>query len=57
VVFESIRKEQFYVLPSPEWIELIQLRTDNLLRLENPRSPLALLAKLSNPRGLKATTV
>ena len=57
VVFEAIRKEQFYVLPSPEWIELIQLRTDNLLRLENPRSPLALLAKLSNPRGLKATTV
>jgi NAD(P)-dependent dehydrogenase (short-subunit alcohol dehydrogenase family) len=57
VVFEAIRKEQFYVLPSPEWIEQIKLRTDALLRLENPRSPLALLAKLSNPRGLKATTV
>jgi len=57
VVFEAIRKEQFYVLPSPEWIELIKLRTDALLRLENPRSPLALLAKLSNPHELKAMTV
>ena len=57
VVFEAIRKEQFYVLPSPEWIEPIKLRTDALLRLENPRSPLALLAKLSNPHELKAMTV
>ena len=57
VVFEAIRKEQFYVLPSPEWIELIKLRTDKLLRLENPRSPLSMLAKLSNPRGPKAMTV
>ena len=57
VVFEAIRKEQFYVLPSPEWIELVKLRTDNLLRLENPHSPVAMLAKLSNPRGLKAVTV
>jgi hypothetical protein len=57
VVFEAIRKEQFYVLPNPEWLELIKLRTDTLMRMENPRSPLALLAKLSNPRGLKAMTV
>jgi len=57
VVFEAIRKEQFYVLPSPEWIELIKLRTDNLLRLENPHSPVSMLAKLSNPRGPKAVTV
>jgi len=57
VVFEAIRKEQFYVLPSPEWIELIKLRTDNLLRLENPHSPVAMLAKLSNTRGPKAVTV
>ena len=57
VIFEAIRQEQFYVLPNPEWMELIKLRTDALLRMENPRSPLSLLAKLSNPRGLKATTV
>lgn len=57
VVFEAIRKEQFYVLPSPEWIELIKLRTDDLLRLENPHSPVAMLAKISNPRRPKAVTV
>jgi NAD(P)-dependent dehydrogenase (short-subunit alcohol dehydrogenase family) len=50
VIFEAIRKEQFYVLPDPEWIELIKMRTDNLLRLENPQSPLAMLMRLSNPR-------
>lgn len=50
VIFEAIRKEQFYVLPDPEWIELIRMRTDNLLRLENPQSPLAMLMRLSNPR-------
>jgi NAD(P)-dependent dehydrogenase (short-subunit alcohol dehydrogenase family) len=50
VIFEAIRKEQFYVLPDPEWIELIKIRMDNLLRLENPQSPLAMLMRLSNPR-------
>ena len=50
VVFEAIRKEQFYILPDPEWIELIKLRTDKLLRLENPQSPVAMVAKLSLPR-------
>jgi hypothetical protein len=32
VVFEASKKEQFYILPHPEWIEVIQLRTDKLLR-------------------------
>lgn len=50
VIFEAIRKEQFYVLPDPEWTELIKMRTDNLVRLENPQSPLAMLMKLSTPR-------
>ncbi len=50
VVFEAIRKEQFYILPDPEWIELIKLRTDKLLRLENPQSPVAMVARLSLPR-------
>lgn len=45
-VFDAIQKEQFYILPHPEWIEAIQLRTDKLLRMENPESPAALAAKL-----------
>ena len=51
VVFEAIRQEQFYIFPNPEWLDLVQLRTDRLLRMENPYSAEALLAKLSNPRG------
>jgi NAD(P)-dependent dehydrogenase (short-subunit alcohol dehydrogenase family) len=50
VVFNAIKKEQFYVLPHPEWIEAIQLRTDKLLRMENPQSPIATVLKLTNPR-------
>ena len=51
VVFDAIRKEQFYILPHPEWTEVIQLRTDNLLRMENPQSPAAAVAKVINLRG------
>ena len=51
VVFEAIREEQFYIFPNPEWLDLVQLRTDRLMRMENPHSAEALLAKLSNPRG------
>lgn len=46
VVFDAIRKEQFYVLTHPEWAEVIQLRTDKLLKMENPESPHALVMKL-----------
>jgi len=56
VVFDAIRKEQFYIVPNPEWIELIKLRTDKLLRMENPQSPVAMIAKLSIPRRGKAVT-
>jgi NAD(P)-dependent dehydrogenase (short-subunit alcohol dehydrogenase family) len=56
VVFEAIRKDQFYILPDPEWIELIKLRTDKLLRMDNPQSPVAMVAKLSLPRAGKAMT-
>jgi NAD(P)-dependent dehydrogenase (short-subunit alcohol dehydrogenase family) len=51
VVFEAIQKEQFYILSHPEWMEAVQLRTDKLLRMENPQSPMAMIAKLINPRG------
>jgi len=49
-VFDAIKKEQFYILPHPEWIEVIQLRTDSLLRMENPQDPAATVAKLINLR-------
>jgi short-subunit dehydrogenase len=51
VVFDAIKKEQFYILPHPEWTEVIQFRTDKLLRMENPRSPVATVLKLINRRG------
>jgi NAD(P)-dependent dehydrogenase (short-subunit alcohol dehydrogenase family) len=51
VVFEAIRKEQFYIFPNPEWIELVKLRADKLMRMENPKGAEALLAELSSPRG------
>ncbi|HVO97527.1 MAG TPA: SDR family NAD(P)-dependent oxidoreductase [Bryobacteraceae bacterium] len=50
VVFDAITKEQFYILPHPEWTEVIQLRTDKMLRLENPQSPTATILKLINRR-------
>ncbi len=45
-VFEAIQKEQFYILSHPEWTEVVQLRTDPLLRMENPQSPLEMVRKL-----------
>jgi NAD(P)-dependent dehydrogenase (short-subunit alcohol dehydrogenase family) len=50
IVFEAIRNEQFYILPHPEWIEAVQLRTDKLLRMENPQSASAVVAKLAMAR-------
>ena len=51
VVFDAIKRQQFYILPHPEWTEVIQLRTDKLLRMENPQSPAATVAKLLDRRG------
>jgi len=51
VVFDAIQKEQFYILPHPEWTEVIQLRTDKLLRMENPQNPMAMVTKLINLGG------
>ena len=51
VIFDAIQKEQFYILPHPEWTEVIQLRTDKLLRMENPESPAATVMKLMSRRG------
>lgn len=49
VVFAAIEKEQFYILSHPEWIEAVRLRTDKLLRMENPESPLATVMRLMTP--------
>jgi NAD(P)-dependent dehydrogenase (short-subunit alcohol dehydrogenase family) len=48
-VFDAIRNEQFYIFTHPDWMELVQMRTDNLLRLENPQDPGPALIKLINP--------
>ena len=45
-VFDAIQEERFYILPDPEWIEVVQLRTEKLVRMENPQSPMALIARL-----------
>jgi len=45
-VFRAIRNEQFYILSHPEWMEGVQLRTDKLLRMENPQNPMPLFVKL-----------
>jgi NAD(P)-dependent dehydrogenase (short-subunit alcohol dehydrogenase family) len=50
VVFDAIKKDRFYILSDPEWIEVIQLRTDKLLRMENPQSPTTMIVKLINRR-------
>lgn len=47
-VFEAIRKEQFYILTHPEWIDVIRLRTDKLLAMENPENASALIVRILN---------
>jgi hypothetical protein len=48
IVFDAIEREQFYILTHPEWTEVIELRTDRLLRMENPQDPTATIMKLMN---------
>ncbi len=50
-VFDAIRKEQFYILSHPEWTELIQMRTDKLLQMENPQSPIETVRRLIGLHG------
>jgi NAD(P)-dependent dehydrogenase (short-subunit alcohol dehydrogenase family) len=49
IVFEAVRKDQFYIVTDPAWMEVVRMRTADLLRLENPRSPTAILMKLIKP--------
>jgi hypothetical protein len=50
-VFEAIREERFYILTHPEWMPIIQLRVDNLLRAKNPQSSADLMRKIWGTTG------
>ena len=47
-VFNAIKNERFYILTHAEWTEVIQMRTDDLLRMENPRDPPQVVARIVN---------
>lgn len=46
LVFEAIKNERFYIVTHPEWMEVVRMRTDDLLRAENPRDPTEALMKI-----------
>jgi len=50
-VFEAIKEEKFYILTHPEWLPVIRLRVDNLLRAENPQNPTDLVTEIVQPTG------
>lgn len=47
-VFEAIRKEQFYIVTDPRWLEMTRLRMEKLLALENPVNPAAMVQQIVN---------
>jgi len=49
IVFEAIKNERFYIVTHPEWMEVVRMRTDRLLRMENPQDPIAAVLKLITP--------
>jgi len=49
-LFEAIKEEKFYVLDH-EFLPLVRQRVDNLVRLENPSSPLDIVMKLAKLGG------
>ena len=48
IVFDSIRNEQFYIVTHPEWMEIVRMRTDQLVQVENPVDPTPAVMKLWN---------
>jgi NAD(P)-dependent dehydrogenase (short-subunit alcohol dehydrogenase family) len=46
IVFDAIRKEQFYILTEAKWMEAIRLRTERLMVMENPENPSAVLGTI-----------
>jgi NAD(P)-dependent dehydrogenase (short-subunit alcohol dehydrogenase family) len=49
MVFDAIRNERFYIITHPEWMEVVRMRTDSLLRMENPQDPAPTIMKLISP--------
>jgi len=49
IVFEAIKNEQFYILTHPEWLEVVRMRSDSLLRMENPQSAAQVVMRLIQP--------
>jgi len=49
-VFDAIEREQFYILTHPEWAEVIKLRMDKLVRMENPENPAEAIKRLVEQR-------
>jgi len=48
IVFDAIRNQQFYVVTHPQWMEIVKMRTDQLVRVENPIDPTPAVMKLWN---------
>lgn len=48
MVFDAIKDERFYILTHPEWMGVIQMRTEALLRTENPRDPAQAIMRIVN---------
>jgi NAD(P)-dependent dehydrogenase (short-subunit alcohol dehydrogenase family) len=51
IVFDAIRKEQFYIITDSRWMEAARLRTDKLLALENPVSAAPVLMPILTMQG------
>ena len=49
IVFDAIKNEQFYILTHPEWLEVVRMRTDNLLQMQNPQSAAEAVMRLIQP--------
>jgi NAD(P)-dependent dehydrogenase (short-subunit alcohol dehydrogenase family) len=49
LVFDAIKNERFYIVTHPEWMEVVRMRADNLLRSDNPQDPAPALMKLIKP--------
>jgi NAD(P)-dependent dehydrogenase (short-subunit alcohol dehydrogenase family) len=54
IVFEAIENERFYIFTHPDWNEMIQMRMESLLKMQNPQNPAATLARILNLPGQEA---
>jgi hypothetical protein len=46
LVFDAIRNEQFFIVTHWDWLEMVHLRTEKLLWLENPEGPQPAVMKI-----------